>query len=375
MNHSGNDIFIFENFYRKRGLCILIFSKAIAMNVKSTQSVLNLAKETVNLKQLVYVGTAFSSCCLQRFEEIVSRPLFDPLELMALMKVQDEETFNRETYERVRGGHPNTYTLTKQMSESLVNDFAIANNIRTLIAKPGIITPPIREPCAHYVESVSQGAQAVSASLGIGLLTVVPGQVTNAFAGIPVDTCANSLLVSCADADHKWQSDQSDKVKVYGLYNTTDNIITNRQPFHVMARSAHKYPTLKAVRPPVPCSFTTSPLLYVIQVWLFEFVFGFFFDLTLMLAGKPARMLKVIKKANRTMAIVGYFVCIDWKVCGHNVADAFANLSKEEKLVFDCNLSDVDWDEYFEKFWLGLRKWIFHEELDNLQEARTRLKR
>lgn len=354
---------------------MLIVSVAIAMNVKSTLSVLNLAKETVNLKQLVYVGTAFSSCCLQRFEEIVSRPLFDPLELMSLMKVQDEETFNRETFERVRGGHPNTYTLTKQMSESLVNDFAIGHSIRTLIAKPGIILPPIREPCAHYVESISQGAQAVAASLGTGFLSVVPGQVTNAFAGIPVDTCANSLLVSCVDADHKWQSDQSEKVRVYGLYNTTDNIITNEMPFHATTRSAQKYPTLRAVRPPVPCTFTTSPLLYVLQVWLFEFVFAFFFDLTLLMAGKPARMLKVIKKANRTMGILGYFVCIDWKVSGENVAHAFQNLSNEEKVVFDCDLSHADWAEYFEKFWIGIRKWIFHEEMDNLNEARTRLKR
>lgn len=347
------------------------------MNVKASLSVLNLCTETVNLKLFVYVSTAFSGSCSKRIEEVTSRPQADPLELLALMKEQDVDTFDGVTFEKVKGNHPNSYTLTKQLSEAMVNDFSRANGIRTVIAKPGIIMPPIREPCAYYVENLSQGTQAVGASLGAAVTTVVPGKVTNAFAGIPVDTCANTLLVSAADAAHKWQSEPSHvgEVIVYGLYNTTDNIIRNEHAFHVTCRSAQTYPTLKAVRPPVLCSFTEYPVIYTIQLWLFELVFAFFFDLTLMMAGKPAKMFKIMRKAHKTMGVLAYFVSIDWRISGQNTANAFAKLSDEEKRIFDCDLSHVDWNDYFEKFWLGIRKWIFREDLDNLPEARTRLRR
>ena len=347
------------------------------MNVKATLSVLNLCKETVNLNLFVYVSTAFSGSCSERIEEIVSRPLTDPFEVLTLMKEQDVDTFNGVTFERIRGEHPNSYTCTKELSEAMVNDFSKANGIRTVITKPGIILPPIREPCAYYVENLNQGSQAVGASMGVGILTVVPGKVSNKFAGIPVDTCANALLISAADAAHKWQTEPagSGEVAVYGLYNTSDNVIRNEHAFHVTCKSAQTYPTLKMVRPPVLCSFTSHPVVHNIQVWLFEFVFAFFFDLTCMMAGKSAKMVKVMTKAHKTMKVLAFFVSIDWIVSGQNVNKAFARLSNEEKRLFDIGLSQVDWNDYFEKFWLGIRKWVFREDLDNLQEARSKLKR
>lgn len=346
------------------------------MNVLGTLAVLNLCKDTKNLKLFVCVGTAFSRCYTGRFEEEIPPPIADPYELIALMKEQDAETFNGPTFEKIRNGHPNTYTLTKNVSEGMVNDFCTTHAIRTVIAKPGIIIAPIREPRPFYVDGISQGTPSVAASMGVAVTRVVPGQKENHFPAIPVDMCANALLIVSADAADKFDKSPEDKkVMLYGLYNTSDNFPRNEHAFHTVCRSAQKYPTVKAIRPPVTVSFSHHPVSYKVKTWILDLVFAFLFDLTLTMTGKPAKISRIVDKSHKLMRVLGYFVSQDWKLSGKNTDMAFNRLSQEEKQLFDCNMAHVDWNQYFENFWLGVRKWVFREEMDNVHIARARVNR
>lgn len=354
-----------------------VYSVAMQMNVLGTLAVLHLCKASQKLEVFVCVGTAFSRCYTKRFEEEIPPHVADPYDLMSLMKQQDLETFNGVTFEKIRNGHPNTYTLTKNISEAMVNDFCTRHGIKTVIAKPGIIVPPIKEPRGYYVDGLSQGTPSVAASMGTAITRVVPGRVGNHFPAIPVDMCANALLIVSADAAQDMDANSNDekKVRIYGLYNMSDNFARNEHAFHTVCRSAQKYPTLKAIRPPVPVLFSDHPLVYKFMAWIFELVFAFFFDLTLMMAGKPAKMSRIVNKSQKTMSVLGFFVSQDWKLTGNNTGKAVARLSSEERQIFDCDMSHIDWNDYFEKFWLGVRKWVLREELDNLTEARARIKR
>jgi fatty acyl-CoA reductase len=291
------------------------------------------------------------------------------------MKEYDIDTFNGEVFNRLKGGHPNSYTFTKSLSEWIVKDFAKLHNIPTAIAKPGIVMAPFKEPIELYVDGLTQGPPAIGASVGVALNRVIPARKTNVFPGIPVDICANEIIIVTAEAATVDVSKPELNAKPYGVYNTTSNTMTCETAIHMACRSALKYPSVKAIRPPTLVYFSSDELLYRIQVFIFELIFAAFFDLLFIFTGSKPKIMKIITKSHKTLKLLSFFLGQDWKVSGINCSLAFSSLSKEEQEIFYCDMSHVDWNDYFGKYWLGIRKWALQEDLDNLQEAKRRLQK
>ena len=348
---------------------------AMEINVLGTQYVLKLCSQVSKLESFVYVSTAFTSSHLKRLEEMPLPPTADPYEVVQLMKEYDVEQFDTEIYESIKGGHPNSYTFTKSLSETVVREFVRNNKIPTAITKPAIIISPVSEPIELYVDGLSQGTPAVGAAMGVALNRVLPGKLSNRFPAIPVDTCTNEILIAAAEAATFDVEDKECNPRSYGIFNTTNNVITINTAFSNTVNAILKYPTLKALRPPSMVHFTTYPFLYRIQVILFELIFAAFFDLMLLMTGGKPKLLRILSKSHKTIGVLAFFLSQDWNVSGVNCLKAYNRLSREEQQIFNCNMSNIDWKAYFEKYWLGIRKWAFREDLDNLEQAKKRLKR
>jgi len=348
---------------------------AMSINVLGTLSMLHLCKEIKSLQSFVYVSTAFTACYTKRLEERLYPPTADPYEVLRLMKECDTDTFNGEVFNRLKGGHPNSYTFTKSLSEWIVKDFSKLHNIPTAIAKPAIVMSPLKEPIELYVDGLTQGTPAIGASLGVALNRVIPGRKANAFPGIPVDICANEIIIAATEVATVDVSKPELNARPYGVFNTTSNTITCQTAFDAACRAALEYPTVKAVRPPSLVYFSSYELLYRIQVFIFELIFAAFFDLLLIFSGSKPKIMKILTKSHKTLKLLSFFLGQDWKVSGINCSHAFSRLSKEEQEIFYCDMSHIDWNDYFAKYWLGIRKWALREDLDNLQEAKHRLQK
>lgn len=348
-------------------------SVAMNINVLGTQAVLKLCSQVQNLQSFLYVSTAFTSSHLKRLEEQPLPPTADPYEVVKLMKEHDTQVFDTEIYESVRGGHPNSYTFTKSLSEQIVRDFTLSMKIPTAIAKPSIIMSPVSEPIELYVDGLTQGTPAVGAGLGIALIRVLPGKLSNRFPAIPVDICTNHILIAAAEAATFDVTENN--ARNYGAFNTTDNLITIDTAFTSTFKGVLEYPTMKALRPPSMVQFTSFDFVYKIQVIFFELFFAAFFDLLLVMTGDKAKLMRILNKSHKTISVLGFFLSQDWKVSGSNCLRAHNRLSKEEQQLFYCDLSNIDWKAFFFKYWLGIRKWGLREDLSNLQQAKKRLKR
>lgn len=357
----------------------------MTLNVKGTKCILDLCSQSKDLTTFVYVSTAFTACYTSRLEEKLYTPVASVYDMLKLLEMSEKDVFNREIYSQMKGPHPNSYTFTKSLSESLVNDWCKereANNSRfiaTAIGKPAIIMSPLHEPIDAYVEGLSQGTPAVGASMGLGINRMMPGKLSNHFPGIPVDTVVNSLLIAAADVTVSSNKSKGARASpaIYGIYNTSCNTITLDTAFTSANTSAKQTPSIRALRPVSMVTFSDkhTSLMYKMQVFIFEILFALFMDIILRLSGGKAMVHHFVVKSHKTVDLLSFFLCTDWKVSGCNVTRAHAKLSPEEQKIFNTRLDKVDWVNFFTQYWIGIRRWALKEDMSNLEEAKKRMNR
>lgn len=108
---------------------------AVEMNTTGTARVLTLAKKMKNLKAFVHLSTAFCSADLPKFEEKVYDSLNDPKDVMDIVRWMKNDILVQITPHLIKP-HPNTYTYTKRLAETLVANEL--KNIRVAIVRPSI---------------------------------------------------------------------------------------------------------------------------------------------------------------------------------------------------------------------------------------------
>jgi alcohol-forming fatty acyl-CoA reductase len=109
------------------------------------------------------------------------------------MKPNDIETLTKKLLKK--HNHPNTYTFSKSLSESLL--VQKRGNIPLSILRPSIIGASVKEPYEGWIDAVS-AASAIYFCAGIGILSVLPGDVNAITDQVPVDIVSNAVIVVTA---------------------------------------------------------------------------------------------------------------------------------------------------------------------------------
>lgn len=129
---------------------------AIRTNLTGTLRCIEFGKSLRNLSAFIHFSTAFcNSNHLGLMEEKVYEPAQDPYEMLKMAE-NDEAWANIQTradWLHITGGHPNTYTFTKQLAENLV--------MKELTGYPAAIVRPsigkfMRKPIMLFSEFVCE---------------------------------------------------------------------------------------------------------------------------------------------------------------------------------------------------------------------------
>lgn len=127
---------------------------AIDTNLTGTQRTIQFAKQLHQLTAYVYVSTAFCNSDRRGFiQEQVYPSEQDPYEMMRLAELESNWTPDVDVEaltKKMCGGHPNTYTFTKQLAENLIKQ-----EMTGMAA--GIVRPSVGEwrkwfKCSELVE-------------------------------------------------------------------------------------------------------------------------------------------------------------------------------------------------------------------------------
>ncbi|KAI1232806.1 hypothetical protein IHE44_0006648, partial [Lamprotornis superbus] len=288
---------------------------AVQLNVVATQQLLSLAQRMKNLEVFMHVSTAYAYCNRKQIEEVVYPPPVDPKKLIDSLEWMDDDLVNDIT-PKLLGKRPNTYTYTKALAESVVQQEGAKLNVA--IVRPSIIGASWKEPFPGWIDNFN-GPSGIFIAAGKGILRTMRAS-NNALADlVPIDVVVNTTLAAA------WYSAINRPRKVM-VYNCTTG---GTNPFHWSEVEYHVISTFK--RNPLEQAFrrpnvnlTSNHLLY--HYWIAD------------------------DEDNNTSSQV------------HDVLRTF-----------NFDVRQLHWAEYMENYCLGTKKYVLNEEMSGLPAARKHL--
>jgi alcohol-forming fatty acyl-CoA reductase len=208
--------------------------------------------------------------------------------------------------------------------------------------------------------------------IGRGTISSIRGVGESKADLIPVDIVCNTLITAA------WANSfvKTSSIPVYNYTSGQVNPLTWQGVADGVMKYARKYPSKYIMMYP-EYSYRTNLKTHFIYEMLLHFFPVIIFDIFLMIQGKKPFMLKVAKRFKATSDNGCYFTINDWNFEAGNV-QRIIRAARETQLdahEFNCDVSSLDWDEYLEKYMIGVRTFILKDDLSSLPSSRKKLKK
>ncbi|KAL4711202.1 hypothetical protein ACJJTC_019043 [Scirpophaga incertulas] len=346
---------------------------ATTLNVQGTASLLKLAEDMPKLKALVHVSTAYSNAPRSHIEEMVYPPPYDPDSIIRCTKMLPRETMD-VIADSLQGEHPNPYTLTKALAESIVynhTNLPVCIMLKILMLSSFLITvtAALQEPFPGWIDNV-YGVTGLIMEISRG--TYRSGYCKERYVVdlVPVDMVINCCILAA------WRqgSKQPGRCPVYNVTSGTINPLQWGQFTRLCVKWARENPTKYIMWYP-NFTFTESRFLNTFWEISCHFLPAFLYDLLLKAQGRKAIMLKLARRFKMAAATGEYFANHEWQfgvaelTALHNAAAA----TTDSAAFF--HWPQFNWDTYVGAYMLGIRRFILKDTQESIPHARTKLKR
>ncbi|KAH7968521.1 hypothetical protein HPB52_009114 [Rhipicephalus sanguineus] len=209
-------------------------------------------------------------------------------------------------------GHPNTYTLTKNIAESLLLEER--GNVPVVIVRPSIVTAALSEPVPGWVDNY-KACTGIVVALGTGLLSSLMTEKKCLVDIVPVDIVANTLICVA------WHTSTTrpTSVKVYHCASGTLQQYKWADLADAMQKAILRHPLPNIAYYP-KFAVTNSYLWHRINLYCFRYLPARAADLGLMLIGREPRFVQRYKRAREAMDVAQYFMTRGWLFRTNNIA-------------------------------------------------------
>ncbi|VVC44765.1 Male sterility, NAD-binding,NAD(P)-binding domain,Fatty acyl-CoA reductase, C-terminal [Cinara cedri] len=341
---------------------------AIKYNTTGTKYVLDLAVEMKHLVSFVHLSTAFCHCEYETLDETTYPSPASPQDVMRTVEWMDDYTLEMIT-PRLLGPHPNCYTYSKRLAESLVTEYA--ERIPVSIARPSIVTPAFQEPVPGWVDSLN-GPVGVIVAGSKGIIRSMLCCADFEAEVVPVDIAINALILIA------WKRNAMDDLPtdLAPCYNITKGDIVKMTWGEVLNKGkqlGYEYPFEAGLWYPNGSIRTNKLVHYFIVFWL-QIIPAYLIDGIMIMARQKTFMVRVQKRIAVGMEVLQYFTMRKWNFKNKNTQALLDNLSEEEKNKFFIQNINVDLEKYFIHTLLGARQYCMKEPLTSLDRARYHLK-
>ncbi|CAI5668056.1 fatty acyl-CoA reductase 1 isoform X1 [Oreochromis niloticus] len=340
---------------------------AVQLNVLATQMMLALAHRMKHLEVFIHISTAYANCNRELIEEVVYSPSVDYRKLIDTLDWMDDDLVSTLTPKLI-GEHPNTYTFTKSLAEYMVQQEA--GDLNVAIVRPSIVGASWKEPFPGWIDNFN-GPSGIFIAAGKGILRTMRAS-NNAVADlVPVDVVINTTLAA------GWYSGSQvlNRPKSIPVYNCTTGGIN---PFrwgeveYCINMSFKTNPLEQAFRRP-NVNLRSNPFTNQYWTTVSHTLPALLYDGYLTLMGRKPRMMKTITRLHKAMMVLEYFTSHSWVWNTDNMAMLLAQMSPEDKKIFNFDVRQLHWAEYMENYCMGTKKYVLNEELSGLPAARKHL--
>uniref|UniRef100_A0A3Q4BUZ6 Fatty acyl-CoA reductase n=1 Tax=Mola mola TaxID=94237 RepID=A0A3Q4BUZ6_MOLML len=306
---------------------------AMQLNVLAIQKMLALAHRMKCLQIFVHISTAYANC---------DRDWMDDELVSALTPMLIRE-------------RPNTYTYTKALAEYLVQQES--GDLNVAIIRPSIVGASWKEPFPGWIDNFN-GPSGIFIAAGKGILRTMRASNDAVADLVPVDVVINTTLAAA------WYSGSQ-------TLNSGLKCCWYFIKYHVIS-TFKRNPLEQAFRRP-NVNLTSNHLINQYWIAVSHKAPAFLYDLYLRLIGQEPRMMKTITRLHKTMMVLEYFTSHSWVWNTDNIAMLMAQMSPEDKKVFNFDVRQLNWAEYMESYCMGTKKYVLNEELSGLPAARKHL--
>uniref|UniRef100_T1HPR8 Fatty acyl-CoA reductase n=1 Tax=Rhodnius prolixus TaxID=13249 RepID=T1HPR8_RHOPR len=341
---------------------------AFHMNVRSTLHLLQIAEHTKCLKSFVYVSTAYSHAFRPVISEEFYKPGFNYQQLELLLdKLGDEEI--AAITPKIVGPWGNTYTFTKAVCEDLVRSFG--GKFPLAVVRPSIVIGCDKEPLEGWINNF-YGATGVSLAASLGLMRVWYGDPAKIADIIPADKVVKAIIASMWYTIGTFKSDHQ-LVPIYNIVSspkaptTWDHYMGLVEKYAIEDKIVHS----KSVG---EYNFRLQPKrwLYFLQMYTMQLLSAIFIDLFLVLKGKKARLLNGYMKIHKFNMALGFYSKHEWVYQQKNMDNVWNSMSELDKLLFNFDLSTLDWNQYHIRTIRAIRVYILKDPMETLPQAREK---
>ncbi|KAM4572828.1 fatty acyl-CoA reductase 1 isoform 2-T2 [Odontesthes bonariensis] len=340
---------------------------AMQLNVLATQKMLALAHRMKHLEVFLHISTAYAHCDREVIEEVVYPPPVDYRKLIDTLDWMDDDLVTALTPKLI-GERPNTYTYTKALAEYLV--LQEAGDINVAIVRPSIVGASWNDPFPGWIDNFN-GPSGIFIAAGKGILRTMRASNDAVADLVPVDVVINATLAAA------WYSGSQTRNRLKNLmvYNCTTGGIN---PFrwgeveYCINMTFKTNPLEQAFRRP-NVNLRSNPFTNRYWTTVSHTLPALLYDGYLMLMGRKPRMMKTISRLHKAMMVLEYFTSHSWMWNTDNVAMLLAQMSPEDKKVFNFDVRQLHWAEYMENYCMGTKKYVLNEELSGLPAARKHL--
>ncbi|KAG8038013.1 hypothetical protein G9C98_006338 [Cotesia typhae] len=310
---------------------------AVSINIQSLRDMISLSKKMSKLKSFVHVSTAYAYCTKKKIEEKLYTPPIDADRLVNLMSCVDDNIADK---------------LTPQ---------------------PAIVISTYLEPIKGWIDNF-YGPTGVAAGAGTGLLRSLHCDGSVHANVVPGDMVVNALIASAYDVMEEYNHQKSEQTIPIYNYVSQDNTISYNQLKDMSAKYGVNYPTMRAIW---YYGFTNNKykIVHLFYIYFLHLLPALLIDAATLCMGKRPRLLKVYKKIHRFMNVLNYFSTQQWSFTNQRLNSLVNRLDPRDKDLFFCDIKELDWNEYFKTYLVGIRVYLIKDPLDTLPQARIKWQR
>eukprot|EP00102_Acyrthosiphon_pisum_P013265 XP_008182779.1 PREDICTED: fatty acyl-CoA reductase 1 isoform X2 [Acyrthosiphon pisum] len=329
------------------------------INVRATRDLLLIARRMRRLKSFVHVSTAFVNPNQAITEEIMYDCHIKGDALINLVENMSDSILNTITPECL-GSWPNTYTLSKCVAENLVKEYG--QNMPICIVRPCIVMYTNEEPIPGWV-NMMKSVPGLCMGVGLGAIHVVYVDPNVNGIMIPADNVANMIITA---AHHVSKPRSNPTIPIF------NHVPNNMVPPYTYGQGLNYIVDILLKKKIYSENqvwkqyviLTSSKIMFTIFFFIYHYLPAYFIDSCLWIAGKKPRVTKIYKKMDAMMRDMSYFSCNDFKFDDKQLKALISSQSDEDKKLFNMDITNINWEEYFFKSILGIKKYILKDSED-----------
>ncbi|KAL3270689.1 hypothetical protein HHI36_021217 [Cryptolaemus montrouzieri] len=339
---------------------------SVTINVLGTQRLVELCKKMGNLEALIHVSTAYCNCNRTDVREVVYNPPMGPDQVTSLVECLDEDLVDTLT-DKLLGDRPNTYTFTKALAESWLKENK--GDLPLVIVRPSIVLSSNDGPLEGWVDNWN-GPTGIIAAAGKGIFRTMLCDSNRTADLVPVDMVINLMLAAA------WRigTTKNRELQIYNCSTGQQKPITWKNFIGLCFVYMRKYPYSEVSWYPDGTT-TSSKLLNTLNQYFLHWAPAYVMDYFLHLTGGKPMMIRIQNKLSKAAVCLEYFTTNEWKFDDENVKNLNKVLCESDRKEYNFNVAKIDWERYIENYVLGIRKYIFKEDIDSLPQARKNMLR